>query len=96
MFQNQGALNTDNLRDFARTMKLDIETFNTCLDESKYAKRVEADVVAGLAVGVTGTPGFFIGKTKKDGTMVATVMKGAQPAAAFSQVIDRLLEEKEK
>ena len=94
MFQNQGALQTDSLRHFARTMELDLDTFNACLDEGKYAKRVEADVAAGSAVGVTGTPGFFIGKAKPDGTMVATFVKGAQPASAFSQVIDRLLEEK--
>lgn len=94
MFQNQGALQTESLRHFARTMELDLDAFNTCLDEGKYAKKVEADVAAGSAVGVTGTPGFFIGKTKPDGTMLATFVKGAQPAAAFSQVIDRLLEEK--
>jgi len=94
MFQNQGALMQDNLKGFARDMKLDLEAFNACLDEGKYAKKVEADVTAGSAVGVTGTPGFFIGKKKQDGTMVATFLKGAQPAAAFSQVIDRLLEEK--
>lgn len=94
MFQNQGALMQDNLKGFARDMKLDVEIFNACLDESKYAKKVEADVTAGSAVGVSGTPGFFIGKAKPDGTMVATFLKGAQPASAFSQVIDRLLEEK--
>ncbi len=94
MFQNQSALEADNLRDFARTMQLNIEAFNTCLDEGLYAKKVEADVAAGSAIGVTGTPKFFIGRTKPDGTMVATVIKGAQPASAFSQVIDRLLEEK--
>jgi protein-disulfide isomerase len=94
MFTNQGALESDNLRDFARTMKLNVDAFNACLDSSKYAKKVDEDVAAGSAAGVTGTPGFFIGKTQKDGTMVATAMKGAQPAAAFTQVIDRLLEEK--
>ena len=94
MFQNQDALETDNLRDFAKTMQLDPKAFNTCLDEDQYAKKVEADVAAGSAIGVTGTPKFFIGRTKPDGTMVATVMKGAQPASAFSLVIDRLLEEK--
>ena len=96
MFQNQGALQTDSLRHFARTMQLDLDAFNTCLDGGKYAKRVDADVAAGSAAGVTGTPGFFIGKTKPDGTMVATFVKGAQPPAAFSQVIDRLFDEKEK
>lgn len=94
MFQNQGTLMQDHLKDFARNMKLDVEAFNACLDEGKYGKRVEADVAAGSAAGVTGTPGFFIGKTKPDGTMMSTVISGAQPAAAFSQVIDRLIEEK--
>jgi protein-disulfide isomerase len=94
MFKNQGALKSDNLRDFARTMELDLDAFNACLDGGKYAKKVEADVAAGSAIGVNGTPGFFIGKAKPDGTMVATAMKGAQPVAAFSQVIDRLLDEK--
>lgn len=94
IFQNQGALKSDKLRDFARTMQLDVDAFTACLDSGKYTKRVDADVAAGSAAGVTGTPGFFIGKTKPDGTIVATAMKGAQPAASFSQVIDRLLEEK--
>jgi predicted DsbA family dithiol-disulfide isomerase len=94
LFQNQGSLMQDNLKGFAREMQLDLEAFSSCLDEGKYAKKVEADVTAGSAIGVTGTPGFFIGKPKPDGTMVATVVTGAQPAAAFSQVIDRLLEEK--
>ncbi|MDH4304407.1 MAG: DsbA family protein [Nitrospira sp.] len=94
MFQRQEELKPHNLRDFARAMQLDLDAFNACLDEGKYAKRVEADVAAGSAAGVTGTPGFFVGKTKPDGTMVATFVKGAQPASAFSQVIERLLEEK--
>jgi protein-disulfide isomerase len=94
MFSNQGALMEENLKGFARDMELDVEAFNACLDGGKYAKRVEADVAAGSAAGVTGTPGFFIGKTNADGKIVATGMKGAQPAAAFIQVIDRLLEDK--
>lgn len=96
MFNNQGALKSDNLRDFARTMKLDLDSFNACLDSGKYAKSVDTDVAAGSAAGITGTPGFFIGKTQKDGTFVATSMRGAQSASAFSQVIDRLFDEKEK
>lgn len=96
MFQNQGALMQDNLKGFARNMKLDLDGFNVCLDNGKYAKSVETDVAAGSAAGVTGTPGFFIGKTGKDGTITATALKGAQPASAFTQVIDRLLDEQEQ
>ncbi len=94
MFANQGALMQDNLKRFARDMKLEGDAFDACLDGGKYAKTVEADVAAGSAAGVTGTPKFFIGKAKSDGMMAAVVIKGAQPVAAFSQVIDRLLEEK--
>ena len=94
MFTNQGELMQDNLKGFARDMKLDVDVFNACLDGGKYAKTVEADVAAGSAAGVTGTPKFFIGKAKPDGTMAATAINGAQPAAVFSQVIDRLFEEK--
>lgn len=96
MFTNQGALKPDNLRDFARTMQLELDAFNACLDGGKYAQTVGTDVTAGSAAGVTGTPGFFIGKSRKDGMISATAMKGALPASAFSQVIDRLFEEKEK
>ena len=94
MFNNQGELMQDNLKGFAHDLKLEVEAFNACLDSGKYAKTVEADVAAGFAAGVTGTPKFFIGKAKPDGTMVATAVNGAQPAEAFSQVIDRLLEDK--
>jgi protein-disulfide isomerase len=96
MFNNQGSLKPDNLRDFARTLQLDLDAFNLCLDNGKYAKSVETDVAAGSAAGVNGTPGFFIGKTREDGTITATALRGAQPASAFSQLIDRLLDEKEK
>jgi protein-disulfide isomerase len=96
MFNNQETLKSDDFRDFAQSMQLDLDSFNACLSSGKYAKSVQADLAAGTAAGVTGTPGFFIGRTKKDGTIAATALKGALPASAFSQVIDRLLEEKEK
>lgn len=94
LFQSLSTLTPDSLKDFARDLPLDMEVFTACLDDGKYAKKVDEDVAAGSAIGVTGTPKFFIGKKKPDGTMVATVVKGAQPIEAFSQVIDRLLEEK--
>lgn len=94
MFNDQGVLMQDNLRGLAHNINLDVEAFNACLDGGKYAKTVETDVAAGSAAGVTGTPGFFIGKMKPDGTMMATLMTGAQPAATFSQVVDQLLEDK--
>jgi protein-disulfide isomerase len=92
MFKNQRALVVENLKGFARDLGLKVEVFNSCLDQGKYASTVSEDLAAGSAVGVTGTPTFFIGKTAADGTIEATSVRGAQPIAAFRQVIDRLLE----
>ncbi|MCA9423335.1 MAG: thioredoxin domain-containing protein, partial [Nitrospira sp.] len=94
LFAHQGAKNPDTLNSLAGEIKLDLNTFQDCLDNGKYQQAVSEHLAAGAAAGVNGTPGFFIGKTQKDNTIVATALKGAQPAAVFSQVIDSLLEEK--
>lgn len=94
LFTHQGAKKPDTLKSLAGDMKLDLTSFEVCLDNGKYAKAVNEHIAAGSAAGVTGTPGFFIGKTQEDNTIVATGMKGAQPAAVFSQVIDGLLDQK--
>jgi protein-disulfide isomerase len=77
LFRNQGALMTDNLKDFARTLGLDTDAFNACLDQDKHAETVARHLAAGCAAGVTGTPGFSIGKTSKDDTLNASFIKGA-------------------
>jgi protein-disulfide isomerase len=58
---------------------LDTKVFQDCLGSGKHAQDVERDYQAGVALGVTGTPTFFI-----NGRLLA----GAQPLAAFSAVID--------
>ena len=47
-----------------------------------HREAVEADVAAGRAVGVTGTPAFFVN---------GIPLKGAQPVEAFSKIIDEEL-----
>jgi predicted DsbA family dithiol-disulfide isomerase len=94
LFKNQGALKVDNLEHFARELGLNTDSFKVCLDQGKYADAINQHQAAGTAAGITGTPGFFIGKTTAEDPMEATFIKGAQPDTAFRQVIDRLLEEK--
>ena len=96
LFKNQRALGGIQLKGFARTLGLKEDEFNTCLDDGKYANTVSEHLAAGSAVGVTGTPSFFIAKTSADGTLEAINIKGAQPFTSFQQVIDRLLEEKKQ
>ncbi|MGH8769410.1 MAG: DsbA family protein, partial [Burkholderiales bacterium] len=79
---------------FARDLGLNVDGFNSCLDQGNYANTVSEHLAAGSAVGVTGTPTFFIGKTAADGTIEAASIRGAQPVAPFRQAIDRLLDGK--
>jgi protein-disulfide isomerase len=93
LFTNQAALKVENLQAFARDLGVEVDAFNACLDQGQYANAVNQHQAAGAAVGITGTPAFFIGKTSSDGTIEATLIKGAYPLTAFRQAIDRLLEQ---
>jgi protein-disulfide isomerase len=92
LFQNH-TLDLVNLKGYARDLGLDLSTFETCLEQDKYAAEVDKDATAGATAGVTGTPSFFIGKTSENGTIEGTLMRGAQSIAVFRQVIEPLLHE---
>jgi protein-disulfide isomerase len=47
-------------RDFARAVGLDLDKYDACVDGQRYAGRIEASVQEGEAVGVRGTPSFYV------------------------------------
>jgi protein-disulfide isomerase len=61
MYESRGALGREDLIGYARELGLDGDRFTEELDASVHAPRVQRDVDSGLASGVTGTPGFFVG-----------------------------------
>jgi protein-disulfide isomerase/predicted small secreted protein len=79
LFANQQALAPADLTRHAATIGLDLEKFATCLESGAKAPLVEAGRQAGEAVGVNGTPAFFINGVR---------LSGAQPFAEFKAVID--------
>jgi protein-disulfide isomerase len=93
LFQNPKALQVGQLKAYARRFDLDAAAFDACLDQSKYAAHVQQDVDDGAAAGVQGTPGFFLGRTRADGMLQGTTIKGAQPMTVFRPIIERLLAE---
>jgi protein-disulfide isomerase len=95
LFQHQQTLQVERLKGYARDLGLNTRAFEVCLDQGRYATAVQQDLDAGAAAGVQGTPGFILGKTRSDGTIKGTFIRGAQPLAAFRQAIERLLGEKE-
>lgn len=91
LFQNQQALALDNLKAYARELQLDTTAFDGCLEDGTYTAEVQKDYDDGVAAGVRGTPGFFLGKTGADDTIQGTLISGAQPLAVFRQAIEGLL-----
>jgi len=66
---------------------MNVDEFNDCMDEKKYAKRVKANYDESQRFGADATPTFLIispdGKIKK--------ITSAQPYSVFSQVIEPML-----
>src|SRR4030067_994719 len=94
LFDNQSALTLDNLRQYAKDIGLDADSFNTCIDSGKHAAEITKDFEDGKKAMVSGTPSFIIGKTqsgKKE--IVGKKIVGARPFSSFEQVIEQLLAE---
>lgn len=61
MYESGGALSREDLVGYAGELGLDTERFAAELDSGAHEPRVQRDLDSGLASGVTGTPGFFVG-----------------------------------
>jgi protein-disulfide isomerase len=79
LFQKSPQLAPENLKQYARDLKLDGDSFDRCLAAGKFQGAIAADIEEGQRLGVSGTPAFFIN---------GRLLVGAQPATAFQQVID--------
>jgi protein-disulfide isomerase len=74
LFANQkedGSFTADELRRIAIGAGVDGEKYDACLASKKFDAAVAADYDAGTAIGVTGTPTFFINGFKVDGAIDA-------------------------
>lgn len=82
VFNNQKALSDEDLKKYATDLGLDMEKFNACYSAGKFRVDVQKDFAEGQALGVTGTPAFFVN---------GRFLSGAQPFDAFKTVIDQEL-----
>jgi protein-disulfide isomerase len=56
----------DAFRGYAEEVGLDIAAYDTCIQDTAMADRVDEDLDEGNAIGVTGTPSFFVNGEKVD------------------------------
>ena len=70
-------------KQYADDIGLNTNKFNSCLDSGEMAAEVAADMRAGQAAGITGTPGFIIN---------GKIVSGAQPYQAFAAAIEEALQ----
>ncbi len=79
LFADQSKLAPDDLKADAKKLGLDTAKFDACLDQAKYRGEISADLAQGQALGVDGTPAFFIN---------GRPLSGAVPLSGFASIID--------
>ena len=90
MIANADKLQQDKILDYAKALKLDAKTFQTCLGSGKYRQSVADDIALGNAAGVSGTPTFIVGRVQ-NGQLDGLRIVGAQPYSEFDAKLQELL-----
>lgn len=77
LFDNQRALEDEDLRRYAERLSLDMARFGRELAEHAHAHRVNEDVRSGLKSGVRGTPTLFVDGLRHDGPNDLATLRAA-------------------
>jgi protein-disulfide isomerase len=79
LFANAANRTREDMVNFAQNLDMDGDAFTACLDNQDMANEVTLDYLDGQALGITGTPAFYI-----NGRFIS----GAQPYETFVLLID--------
>jgi len=82
LFQNQDTLSTVPYDTIAAQVNLDVNAFKTCRSTHARQSEIQSDLADGVAIGVTGTPTFFLN---------GYPVKGVIPKDKFAKALDLLL-----
>ena len=83
IFDNQALLSNDNLKKWAYELNVDKTKFDECFNTKKYETKILQETSYGSSLGISGTPGFFIGNEENGYTFIS----GALPFSVFQQAI---------
>ena len=82
LFENQFGHDSGAFREFSRSLNLNLEQFDECLESGKYKAKVREDFQEAIRLGATGTPYFFIN---------GVPLTGARPQPEFEAIIEAQL-----
>jgi len=83
--ERTGWITVDSLNKFATTVDLEINEFNSCINEHKYHQRVLELEKFGKEIGIDATPSFLIFNDEK-----IIKIRGNQPVDVFRKAINEL------
>lgn len=83
--EKTGWITVDSLNKFATTVDLEIDEFNSCINEHKYRQRVLELEKFGKEIGIDATPSFLIFNDEK-----IIKIRGNQPVDVFRKAIEEL------
>jgi protein-disulfide isomerase len=96
MFENQGQLGIEYLKDYAETIGLDTASFNECLDSKKYLKQITDGIASSKKrFGVRVTPSLMLGLTDQDDpdkVNMSLFLIGERVIVPMQREIDKLLD----
>ncbi len=79
LFANQRQIKMDNLKQYAQELGLDMPRFEKDMLDLQNKKPIDADTAEASAMGLTGTPGFFVN---------GRYLRGAKPFEDFAKLIN--------
>lgn len=71
LYSIQGSLTANVVNDLARLSGIDLSAFSICLTSGKFDNMLREDILDAGALGVVGTPTFFINGNKLEGVVTA-------------------------
>ena len=81
--ERTGWVTRDSLNEFSISVNLDLDKFNTCLDEHKYQNKVIVLHEFGKNIGIDATPSFLVFNDQK-----IIKIRGNQPLEVFLKTFD--------
>jgi protein-disulfide isomerase len=91
LMRNANLLSPAYITQTAGEMKLDTKAFASCIASTKFDAAIQADLLEGGRIGVSGTPTFVLGKTAA-ASLEGPMIVGALPYVQFDAKLKDLLD----